>query len=74
VRFYCRSCAFTRDVPLEEVIEFLRILGVGDEHTGIKAVARYARKRCERCGALNFDTSPAWASRENPASQPQAKP
>lgn len=68
VRLFCRDCQLTRDLELEVVIAGLIARGDGDARTGIKAVARLTHKPCPRCGGARFESSPAWPSRENPAS------
>jgi hypothetical protein len=59
VRLTCLGCMQHRDFALEAVIERLVARGVGDEHTGIRAVARFVRTPCARCGGVRFETTPA---------------
>jgi len=63
VRFACRACMSSHDEPLARVIERLRVTGLGDEKTGIRAVAKFARRPCRRCGALKWETEPAMGPR-----------
>lgn len=60
VRFTCDSCQGSRDVPLISVVERLKARGLGDEQTGIREVARFAEKPCAQCGAMKWETRPAW--------------
>lgn len=59
VRFDCSSCRDSFDVPLLEVIDRLKARRIGDEHTGIRAVATLSTKPCSRCGAVKWMTMPA---------------
>ncbi|HJR83463.1 MAG TPA: hypothetical protein VJ775_06005 [Sphingomicrobium sp.] len=60
VRFCCEACQASHDVPMADVVERLKALGLGDERTGIREVARFAEKPCPRCGATRWSTRPAW--------------
>lgn len=59
VRIICDGCQHTEDVDLEKVIDGLKARGLGDEATGIRAVARTLKRRCKHCGALKWETRPA---------------
>jgi hypothetical protein len=61
VRLTCRDCKQHRDLDLEAVIERLEVRGVGDERTGIRALAGLVRRPCARCGGWRFVTTPAFA-------------
>jgi hypothetical protein len=39
VRFHCRGCQASHDVPVSRVVERLKARGLGDEQTGVRAVA-----------------------------------
>jgi len=76
VRLFCLDCLAHRDLPLEPAIERLKARRVGDERTGIKAVAGFVSRPCPRCGGVRFETSSAfparpkgegWASASKPA-------
>jgi len=56
----CLDCCAHRRVPRERVIERLQARGLGDEHTGIKAVAGFVRAPCPKCGGSRFDARPAF--------------
>ena len=62
VRTFCRNCALTLELDLEEVIAGLVARGRGDENTGIRAVAKTFRRPCERCGMLAWETTPGFPS------------
>lgn len=59
VRFICRDCNLTTDVPLVDVVDRLKARGLGDERTGIRALARLATRPCSRCGSKRWETRPA---------------
>lgn len=63
VRFTCESCQDSHDVPMPDVIARLKERGIGGEHTGIRAVARLADRPCQRCGAMRYETRPAFVVR-----------
>ena len=60
VRFTCDACQASHDVPVARVIERLKARGLGDERTGIRAVAKLAAQPCARCGAMRWETRPGW--------------
>lgn len=60
VRFYCTSCAGNVYAPVGQVVARLKARGLGDEGTGIRAVARFAERPCARCGAMRWETMPAF--------------
>ena len=62
VLLLCNGCTYVRTLPLERVIARLRQRGVGDEHTGIRAVARRMTGPCPQCGAWKWETRPAFPS------------
>jgi hypothetical protein len=63
----CAGCRQTRTFGLEPVIRRLMARGVGDERTGIRAVANFVRDPCPRCGGRRFETRPAFPSpRQDP--------
>jgi hypothetical protein len=41
------------------VVERLKARGLGDERTGIRAVASLAERPCARCGRMRWETRPA---------------
>lgn len=58
VEFRCSDCQAHFDVGLEAVISRLQARGVGGPDTGVREVARYVEKPCERCGGKRFTTRP----------------
>jgi len=60
VRFTCEACQASHDVPVADVVARLRARGLGDEQTGIRAVASFAERPCQRCGAMRWSTRPAF--------------
>lgn len=60
VRFTCCACQASHDVPVARVIERLKVRGIGDERTGIRAVAALAERPCAHCRAMAWETRPAW--------------
>ncbi|MGI8839714.1 MAG: hypothetical protein ACR2F8_02850 [Caulobacteraceae bacterium] len=56
----CLDCMHRRTLPLEPVIARLKALGVGDEATGVRAVAGFVDRPCLRCGGTRFETRPAF--------------
>jgi hypothetical protein len=67
VRFYCRACHASHDVPVGRVVERLKARGLGGEETGVRAVARLADQPCARCGAMKWETTPAFQLVSAPA-------
>ena len=63
VRLFCLDCLANRDLALEPVIQRLKARGIGDEKTGIKAVAGFVSRPCPKCGGARFETSPAFPMR-----------
>lgn len=61
VRFTCQGCQASHDVPVAAVIERLKARGLGDEQTGIREVAKVAERPCARCGAMRWETRPAFS-------------
>lgn len=59
VRFTCTGCMAHHDVPMDRVLERLAKLGRGPE-TGVRAVGRLGRRPCPRCGAVRWETTPAF--------------
>ena len=57
----CIDCIDHRVLPLEALIDRLRARGLGDETTGIKAVAAFVTEPCRRCGGGRFETRPSFA-------------
>lgn len=60
VRFTCQACQASHDVPVAAVVERLKARGLGDERTGVRAVARLAERPCARCGATRWETRPSF--------------
>lgn len=60
VRFYCRACAASYDAPVAAVVERLKARALGGEQTGVREVARLSTQPCRRCGAVRWETSPAF--------------
>lgn len=60
VRFSCEACQASHDVPMLVVVARLKARGVGDEATGIRELARLADRPCPRCGAMRWETRPAF--------------
>ena len=60
VRFTCGACAASHDVPVAQVIARLKARGLGDEQTGVREVAKLADRACVRCGAMRWETRPAF--------------
>lgn len=56
----CLDCMSRRTLPLEPLILRLKERQVGDENTGIKAVASFVAKPCPDCGGSRFESSPAF--------------
>ena len=54
----CLDCHHHHSMALEAVIKRLEDHGLGDERTGIKAVASFVSRPCPRCGSWRFDTRP----------------
>jgi len=57
VLLICTKCAKSRRLELEKVIDRLRARGLGDERTGIRAVAAFVEEPCE-CGKRSWETRP----------------
>jgi len=60
VRFHCDGCQRWHDVDTADVVARLKAAGLGDEQTGIREVARLSRRPCARCGAVKWETRPAF--------------
>lgn len=60
VRFTCCACETSHDAPIAAVIERLKARGLGDERTGVREVAGFAERPCPRCGAMRWETRPAF--------------
>ncbi len=60
VRLCCLDCQHHRELPVEAVIERLKVRGLGDENTGIRAVAGFVAVPCPRCAGLRFQTMPSF--------------
>ncbi len=60
VRFICQGCCSTRDRPMGEVVAGLKARGLGDETTGIRAIARLLTRPCARCSRVYWETRPAF--------------
>jgi hypothetical protein len=54
----CRDCHQHRSFKLEAVIERLKTRRIGDERTGIRALAVMVRQPCPRCGGRRFESRP----------------
>lgn len=82
VRLFCLGCLHHRELPLEAVIERLKVRGLGDESTGIRAVAGFVAIPCPRCAGLRFQTMPsfpkgpggAWPGRRHVAGAAPTRP
>jgi hypothetical protein len=59
VRFGCAACQRSHDVDLPLVVARLKARRIGDERTGIRALAQLADRPCPRCGAMRWETRPA---------------
>ncbi|MDP2259073.1 MAG: hypothetical protein Q8J89_05095 [Caulobacter sp.] len=60
VGFHCQACAHTRRVAWAALLPRLRALGLDPETTGVRDLWRHARRPCDQCGGLDFETRPAW--------------
>lgn len=60
VRFECLACQLCTDVATADVVNRLKATGLGDERTGVRALARLASQPCRRCGARRWETRPAY--------------
>jgi len=58
VSLTCLDCLRHRAFPLEAVIARLKARGLGDERTGIRAVAGFVAAPCPTCGGSRFETRP----------------
>ena len=63
VRFECLTCMASFDVATADVVARLKASGLGDEQTGVRSLARIAKRPCARCGATNWETRPAYHPR-----------
>jgi hypothetical protein len=63
VRFYCAGCHASHEESVMHVVERLKAQRLGDERTGVRAVARFADEPCARCGARRWETRPSWPMR-----------
>lgn len=63
VLLICEACGDLQHLGLEAVIKRLVARGVGDENTGIRAVARLTRGPCKKCGVRNWSTVPDFPTR-----------
>jgi hypothetical protein len=62
------DCVHRRTLPVEAVISRLTARGLGDEGTGLRAVAGFVREPCPRCGGSRFETRPEfWVGRSGAA-------
>ena len=57
----CLECIDHRELNLEAVIGRLEARGLGDETTGVKAVAGFVEAPCRRCGGHRFESRPSFA-------------
>lgn len=60
VRFTCEACQYSHDVPVGQVVERLKASGLGGEETGVREVAKFSTRRCAKCGAVRWETRPAF--------------
>lgn len=67
IQLHCNSCAQMTLLDLEAVIAGLITRRLGEEHTGIRALARTFRRDCERCGAVAWEARPCFPA-QKPAS------
>lgn len=80
VLFSCRDCMLCFMLPIAQVVRGLQARGDGDASTGVRAVARFTRKPCARCGGRRFETRPAysprsgWADERPDGASPQDRP
>lgn len=58
VELTCLTCMDRRTFDLEAVICRLAARGVGNDQTGIRAVAGFVREPCPRCGGTCFESRP----------------
>jgi hypothetical protein len=66
VLFQCRACMAWHEVPIPRVLARLKVRSLGGEQTGIREIARFAKRPCPRCGAVRWETRPAFpASRRS---------
>jgi hypothetical protein len=63
VVFHCQRCARRHTVSFDVLIPRLLAMGADPERLGIRHVYLYARRPCEECGGLAFETRPAWMGR-----------
>jgi hypothetical protein len=61
IRFDCMACRKFFDLAFDVVVSDLERRRVGGWETRIRDVAGLARKPCVRCGALKYETMPAWS-------------
>ncbi|PHY20949.1 hypothetical protein [Caulobacter sp. BP25] len=64
IQLHCTACAQMTLLDLETVIAGLIARRLGDERTGIRALARTFRRPCERCGATAWETRPCFPSQK----------
>lgn len=64
IQLHSNRCAPMTLLDLETTIAGLIALGLGDEHTGIHAIARPLRRGGERCGAAAWKTPPYFPSQK----------
>lgn len=55
-------CAASFDAPLEAVIRKLELRRLGGPQTGVRAIGRFSHQPCRRCGAVDWETRPAFAA------------
>ncbi len=59
VRLTCQACCWHKDYPLEDVIARMVKRGLEGEKVGVREVATFTRISCLRCGAREWETTPA---------------
>lgn len=64
IQLHCNSCAQMTLLDLEAVIAGLITRRLGEEHTGIRALARTFRRGCECCGAVAWETRPCFPAQK----------
>jgi len=63
IELHCNRCALFKVIPLEATIERLNARGLDGEGVGIVELSRYVTQDCERCGAKDWTTRPAFPPR-----------
>jgi hypothetical protein len=58
VRYQCRACLATQDVPLQRVVARLRHHSWGDEQTRVCDVAEFNAQPCRQCRSVQWETRP----------------